>query len=97
MYTEMSGSELVAACRDDAAKWAAAFCEIISDGRAIDEGFMLGWFANAIETSYDVRTGRGVAVLPDGSAFFTVEVGSEPFSGCASGVRYTATVGATRS
>lgn len=78
MYAEMSGPELLAACLDDASKWAAAFCEIISDGRIIDEGLMIGWFANAIENSYDVRTGRGVAVLPDGSGFWVAEVGSEP-------------------
>lgn len=97
MYAEMSGPEIVAACRDNATKWAAAFCEIISDGRTIDEGFMLGWFANAIEASYDVRRGYELAVLSDGSGVLVAEVGSEPFSGCASGVRYTATVGATRS
>jgi hypothetical protein len=31
---------------------------------------MIGWFANAIEHSHDVRTGSGPVVLPDGSAFF---------------------------
>lgn len=78
MYAEMSGPELLAACRDDATKWAAAFCEIISDGLAIDEGLMIGWFANAIETSYDVRRGCELAVLPDGSGFWVAEIGSEP-------------------
>ena len=70
MYNEMTGPELLAACRDDARKWADAFCEIISDGRAIDEEMMIGWFANAIEHSYDIRTGNGPTILPDGSAFF---------------------------
>ncbi len=76
MYAEMSGPELLAACRDDASKWAAAFCEIVKDRQAIDEGLMIGWFANAIEHSYDVRTGGGPVVLPDGSAFFVAETKS---------------------
>ena len=76
MYKEMSGPEMLAACRDDAAKWAAAFCEIAASlgHKGIDEGWMIGWFANAIEHSYDVRTGGGPTVLPDGSAFFVAEV-----------------------
>jgi hypothetical protein len=70
-YREMSGPEMHAACRDDAVKWAAAFCETAKDqGHDIDEGWMIGWFANAIECAHDVRTGGGPVVLPDGSAFF---------------------------
>jgi hypothetical protein len=69
MYKEMNAPEMLAACRDDASKWAAAFCEIAKGlGHDIDEGWMIGWFANAIEHSYDVRTGGGPVVLPDGSA-----------------------------
>ena len=71
-YTQMSGPELLQALGDDAAKWAAAFCQRAKKygGHDIDEGWMIGWFANAIEHSHDVRTGSGPTVLPDGSAFF---------------------------
>lgn len=44
-------------CGDSAAKWAAAFQEIVvNQGIPIDEGLMIGWFANAIECGYDKRT-----------------------------------------
>lgn len=75
-YTAMSGPEMLAACGDDAAKWAAAFCQNAEKlGHRIDEAWMIAWFANAIEHSHDVRTGRGPTVLPDGSAFFVGTVG----------------------
>lgn len=71
-YTKLEGPALLEECRDDAAKWAAAFCQHARQhGHDIDEGWMIGWFANAIETAHDVRTGRGVTVLPDGSGLFT--------------------------
>lgn len=68
-------------CGDNAANWAKAFCQIAkanpdllaTDG--LDEGWMIGWFANAIECSQDARNGTGPVVLPDGSAFFTGQVG----------------------
>lgn len=53
----------------DARKWAEKFCEIISDGRAIDEDMMVGWFANALMVGYDKGRGVEVTRLPDGSAF----------------------------
>jgi len=38
----------------DAHKWAASFIQIFgSDLRRIDEGLMIGWFANAIMTTHD--------------------------------------------
>ncbi len=76
-YTAMNGPELLAACGDRANKWAAAFCQHAKKhhGLDIDEDVMLGWFANAIEHSHDVRTGNGPTVLPDGSAFFVGRVG----------------------
>jgi len=76
-YTTMTGPEMLHACRDDAAKWAAAFCQHAKKlgHENIDEGWMIGWFANAIEHSHDVRTGGGPVVLPDGSAFFVATVG----------------------
>ena len=43
-------------CGDDAAKWAAAFCQIRAlHGFPIDESNMIGWFANAIEIAHDKR------------------------------------------
>lgn len=70
-YTAMNGPELLGACRDDATKWAAAFCQHAKAlGLSYDESWMVGWFANAIEHSHDVRTGSGPTILPDGSAFF---------------------------
>lgn len=75
-YTAMTGPEMLYACRDDAANWAAAFCQHAKKlgHENIDEEWMAGWFANAIEHSHDVRTGGGPVVLPDGSAFFVAEV-----------------------
>lgn len=74
-YTAMSGPDLLRACRDDARKWASAFCQHAKkQGHDIDHDWMVGWFANAIEHSHDVRTGGGPVVLPDGSAFFVAQV-----------------------
>ena len=71
-YTEMDGPALLNALGDDAAKWAAAFRQkAIKLGYSdMDEGWLIAWFANAIENSQDVRHGTGPTVLPDGSAFF---------------------------
>lgn len=51
----------------DATDWAAAFCKIANEdlgyrdpeGKPIDEGWMIGWFANALMRGYDERTARG--------------------------------------
>jgi hypothetical protein len=52
----MTDGELLAYMGDDAAKWAAEFCKIARDlGHDIDEGWMIGWFANAIEYSSHIR------------------------------------------
>ncbi len=59
MYREMQNGDMLQAVGDDASKWAAAFMEILGDRlAAIDEGLMIGWFANAIEHSCDVRERR---------------------------------------
>lgn len=59
-YTEMSGPELLKACGDDASVWAAAFRQTaINLGYSdMDEGWLVTWFANAIEHSSDVRRWR---------------------------------------
>lgn len=47
----------------DAQDWAAAFCKIATglgykdaEGKPIDEGWMISWFANALMRGYDERT-----------------------------------------
>lgn len=54
-YTAMSGPEMLNAVRDDAMRWAEAFCQMKKKWNwrleDIDEGLMVGWFANAIEHS----------------------------------------------
>ncbi len=40
---------------DDASKWAEQFCKRFPGN---DKGTMIGWFANAIEHSTDVRNNR---------------------------------------
>lgn len=59
-YVGMTGPQLLEALGDDAAKWAAAFCQHAKTSNLpdLDEGWMIGWFANAIENSTDVRSRR---------------------------------------
>lgn len=39
----------------DASVWAAEFCKVQPD---VDEGLMIGWFANAIETAKTIGRGQ---------------------------------------
>ena len=71
-YTKFEGAELNEYCGDNAMRWAQAFLQVCPD--PTDEDAVFGWFANAIETAHDKRTGNGPNVLPDGSAFFTATV-----------------------
>ena len=49
-YTKIESCKLAGVCGTDAFKWAEAFQQIVVDkGLVIDEGLMIGWFANAIE------------------------------------------------
>lgn len=59
-YTLMDGPGVLKVCGDDASKWATAFCQHVRkiQGVELDEGWMLAWFANAIEGSSDVRRWR---------------------------------------
>lgn len=59
-YTAMTAPELLNACEDSGERWAAAFCQYAKKlGHGdIDEGWMIGWFANAIEHSGAVRRWR---------------------------------------
>lgn len=57
---ERTDGEVIRLCGDDAAAWAAEFCRVakkLGHGN-IDEGWMIGWFANAIENSHDIRLAR---------------------------------------
>lgn len=49
----------------DAHDWAEAFCKVANkfgfkdaEGKPIDEGWMISWFANALMRGYDERTSR---------------------------------------
>ena len=55
-YRNMSDGEFLHTLGDDAMKWARAFCQLCPNNPGVD--VMLGWFANAIEHSHDIRTGR---------------------------------------
>lgn len=59
-YPAMDTAEFYKTMGDDAAQWAAAFCQFADKlgHHGIDEGWMIGWFAAAIEHSSDVRRWR---------------------------------------
>jgi hypothetical protein len=63
-YCAMSSGDLLNYMEDDARKWASAFCQIAAKlgHPGIDEGWMLGWFANAIGHSNNVRRWRREAI-----------------------------------
>lgn len=68
------GAEMGSMCGDNAMNWARAFCQI-AKSKGVDlgndpVGWMVGWFANAIEEADMKRHGGAPVVLPDGSAFF---------------------------
>lgn len=60
-YRKLDGPDLLHEMGQDASKWAAAFCQIhparCPDGRTIDEGLMIAWFANAIMHALDCERG----------------------------------------
>ena len=51
-YKNMSDGEFAKEVGTDARKWAEAFMQIFPD-TGLDEGIMIGWFANAIENGRD--------------------------------------------
>lgn len=55
-YTKFEGADLLHELGDDADKWAEAFCQLNPDVN-VDQHLLFGWFANAIEHSYDHRLG----------------------------------------
>jgi hypothetical protein len=56
-YTEMTSGELYHSLGCDAAKWAQAFCQMHPKS-GLDEGVMIGWFANAMMAQVDFQGGR---------------------------------------
>ena len=62
-YTAMDGPTLLRELRDDGQKWADAFCQHAAKLglNDIDRDWMTGWFANAIESSHDLRLRRTLA------------------------------------
>lgn len=77
-YADMDGSHMLQAVGDDASKWAAAFCQKCAKlGHEVpDEGWMTGWFANAIEHSGDVRRWRkSEQTPPTGEKVWTCKIG----------------------
>lgn len=53
---------------DDAQKWAQEFIKVVEKHNpTIDEGFMIGWFANAIELSCDHRINTGRLIQANGA------------------------------
>lgn len=62
----MSGPALLEYCGDRGDRWAAAFCSVARNkGIELDEGWMIGWFANAIEHSSQMRKPQCQALALD--------------------------------
>lgn len=62
-YTKLQAGDMLQAVGDDAVKWADAFLEVVPGA---DRELMVGWFANAIENAWSLRTNR---FIHDGEAF----------------------------
>lgn len=54
-YTDMKAGDMLQALADDGMKWATAFREKYPD---VPEDAAFGWFANAIENTWDTRCSR---------------------------------------
>jgi hypothetical protein len=59
----------------DAAAWVKFFRDCNPDCNVADD-LMFTWFANVMMAMHDHLTGQHPVVLPDGSAFFVANVGS---------------------
>lgn len=77
-YTAMDGPTMLREVADNAQKWAEAFCQHAKKlGHGdIDEGWMVAWFANAVEHSSDVRRWRKAEEKPPaGERVWTCKIG----------------------
>jgi hypothetical protein len=76
-YLAMKSSDAYLECGADASKWAAFFCQVAKkNGHDLDEGWIFGWFANAMMAMHDhLRPECAPVRLPDGSAFVVGQVG----------------------
>lgn len=72
----MSDYDMSIHSNPDARVWAKFFMETWAgkDKNTIDEGDMIGWFANAMMAMHDHIKGLPVTVLPDGSAVFVASI-----------------------
>ena len=59
-YTAMRAPQMLSLLGDNAALWAVAFCQHATKFQydLADEATIIGWFANAIEISWDKRIRR---------------------------------------
>ncbi len=76
-YTTMDTTQLYEAMGVDGHKWAEAFRQYaVKLGYSdMDQGWLTGWFCNAMMQMHDHVTGTKTTVLPDGSAFFVGTIG----------------------
>lgn len=77
-YTQLKDNELSEQCGVDAKKWAEAFCQYVKllYNVELDEGWVIGWFANPMMAMHDHCLGIKPVVLDDGSSFFVATVGN---------------------
>ena len=56
-YTQMTSNGVIAYCGQDASRWAKAFCQhaLKYQGVTLNEGWVIGWFANAIMGALDTK------------------------------------------
>ena len=76
----MSDYDMSIHTNPDAMAWAKLFIrktENMDRDAFRDEGYMVGWFANALMAMHDHLTGQKITVLDDGSAFFTAALGEK--------------------
>jgi len=65
-FALMSDAEALEFCGDNAMRWAEFFCQVQKGHNfpKLDEGVMVGWFANAIEASWTKRSASAYRALP---------------------------------
>ena len=78
-YTKMKETEMLVELGVDARKWAEAFNQHISElgHRKIDEGFLIGWFANCIETADLTKNASRIEEMLESARKETIERASD--------------------